>query len=235
MIAAIGVLPAFAMLWYAERFERRVREPNPGWRYRILAASGFAALPIGLIEFQLAAWGRHASEPHKTLYEAFVVAAATEEILKFTCLWLLTRAGLRPGTRYGAFLYALHAAMGFAAVENVVALISAPDLAELTGLLLLRTYLAIPTHLFAGGIVGFFWAKRRFDGGGLRLPAGIALAILVHGAYNSMVSSVERLPKGMDLMLNAYALGAMAIPLVGVFVLHALAHHLVALDRADGR
>lgn len=237
LIAAIGVLPAFLLLWYAERFERRVREPLPRGRYRILLASGFAALPIGWIEHQLALPGAHLAEPHRSLYESFVVAAMTEEVVKFACLWLLTRGALRPGTRYGAFLYALHAAMGFAAVENVIALLGAPGIAEMTGTLILRGYLAVPTHLFAGGLVGYFWARRRFDAGGLRLPAGIGLAILVHGAYNAMVSAVEHLPQGggFDDMLNAYAASALAIPLVGFFVLHVLAHQLRQRDRDDGR
>lgn len=237
LIAAVGVLPAFLFLWYAERFERRVREPLPRGRYRILLASGVAVIPIGWLEHQLARPMAYLGEPQRTLYDAFIVAATTEEVGKFACLWLLTRGALRPGTRYGAFLYALHAAMGFAAVENVVALVAAPNLVELTGTLLLRAFLAVPTQLFAGGLVGYFWARRRFDAGGLRLPAGIGLAILVHGAYDAMVTGVERLPADgpFDMMLSAYAASALAIPIVGFFVLHVLAQHLQRLDSRHGR
>lgn len=232
LIAAIGVLPAFLLLWYAERFERRIREPRPWARYRVLVASGLSAVPIGWLELQLAKLSQGLQPAHRVLYESFVVAATTEEVLKFACLWLLTRGALRPGSRYGAFIYALHAALGFAAVENVVALVAAPTLQDLTVTLLMRAYLAVPTHLFAGGVVGYFWARRRFDRSGLRLPAAIGLGILIHGSYNVMVTAVEQLPgDGFQVMLTTYAAAALMIPLSGAVVLYAAALRLRALDR----
>lgn len=234
LIAAVGVLPAFLLLWYAERFERRVREPWPWARYRILVASGLSAIPIAWIELQLAKLATGLTPAHQVLYESVVVAAATEEVVKFACLWLLTRGALRPGSRYGAFIYALHAALGFAAVENVVALVAAPTLEELTATLLLRGYLAVPTHLFAGGVVGYFWARRRFDQAGLRLPAAIGLGIVIHGSYNVMVTAVERLPgEGFEVMLTTYAMAALMIPLTGIVVLYGAALHLRRRDQGE--
>lgn len=235
LLAALGVLPAFLLLWYAEQFERRIKEPSPGWRYRILAASGFATLPIGLSEAAMDPIAGSLQEPMASVFEAYIQSALPEELGKFTCLYLLTRGRLAPGTRYGAFLYALHASMGFAAVENVVALFGTEDLQGMTVLLVLRAYLSIPTHLFAGGVVGYFWATRRFDDGVLRLPAGVLIAVLIHGSYNAMMLAVERLPDDYDNEITSYAAAGMAVPLLGAIVLHVLAYRLRGLDRADGR
>ena len=34
------------LLWLAETFERRVREPTQGWRYRVMAAAGLVSVPV---------------------------------------------------------------------------------------------------------------------------------------------------------------------------------------------
>jgi RsiW-degrading membrane proteinase PrsW (M82 family) len=219
----------------AERFERRVREPTLRWRYRILVATGLASIPIGMAEHALAGFESYLHEPLTALYDSFIVAASCEEVGKFSCLWLLTRHKLAPGSRYGAFLYALHAAMGFAIVENVVAMLTTANLIDFTVRFMLRAYLSVPVHLFAGGIVGYFWALRRFDRGSIGIAGGLGLAILIHGSYDSMLYAIEHLPNGYDEMIVPYAACATTIPLVGVVILWLAGRRLTELDRRDGR
>jgi RsiW-degrading membrane proteinase PrsW (M82 family) len=233
--ALIGALPPFLMLWYAERFERRIREPHAEWRYRILAAAGLASVPMAWAEHWVASVIALAPEPERTLSEAFIVAAAIEETGKVACLYLLTRSFLAPGTRYGGFLYALHAAAGFAIVENVMMMLDVPNLTVFTVRFVLRAYMASPMHLFAGGVVGYFWARRRFDAGKIGLPGGLGLAIAIHGSYNALLLAVERLPDGYEPLVAACAIGAIALPLSGLFVLRRLASTLRADDARDGR
>ncbi len=235
VVAFLGVLPPFLMLWYAESFERRVREPQRDFRYRVLVAVAVASVPIGWFEHALGAVAASVAEPRRSLLEAFVVAAATEESGKVLCLYVLTRLSLAPGTRYGAFLYALHAAAGFALIENVVALWDAPGFASLSVRFVLRGYMASPMHLFAGGVVGYLWARKRFDKGVIGLPGGLALAVLIHGGYNTMLYGVERLPMTRSGLIVACAVGAMLVPLLGVVVLRLLAGILRRDDARDGR
>jgi RsiW-degrading membrane proteinase PrsW (M82 family) len=201
----------------------------------VLAAAGLCSIPIAWAERYLASWIEGGSEPLATLFEAFVIAACMEEAGKVACLYLLTRHVLGPGTRYGAFLYALHASMGFAMVENVIAMLRVPDLMAFTTRFVLRAYMTVPMHLVAGGVVGYVWARRRFDGGRLGLSGGLAIAIVIHGAYDAMLLAVERLPQGRSTAQLVLAACAMAIPLVGVVVLRVFAGRLTALDHADGR
>jgi RsiW-degrading membrane proteinase PrsW (M82 family) len=233
--ALIGILPPFLMLWYAERFERRVKEPHRDWRYRVLAAAGLACIPIAWAERFVGVVIADALEPQRSLFEAFIVAASIEETGKVLCLYLLTRVTLGPGTRYGAFLYALHAATGFAIVENVLIMLDSPNLRVFTVRFVLRAYMASPMHLFAGGVVGYLWARRRFDTGAVGLSGGLACAIGIHGSYNALLYGVERLPEGMPGTVIACALSAMAVPLLGIVVLRAMAGRLRSDDERDGR
>lgn len=233
--ALVGVLPPFLLLWYAESFERRVREPHRNWRYRVLSAAGLACVPLAWAERGAALVIADAIEPQRSLFEAFIVAATIEEIGKVACLYLLTRVTLRPRTRYGAFLYALHAATGFAIVENVLMMIDTPSITVFTVRFVLRAYMASPMHLFAGGVVGYLWARRRFDDGAVGLSGGLACAIAIHGSYNALLFAVERLPDDYIDAVVACGLLALAVPLVGIVVLRSMAIRLREDDDRDGR
>jgi RsiW-degrading membrane proteinase PrsW (M82 family) len=230
LLALAGVLPPFVLLWLAESFERRVREPTQGYRYRVLAASALSSVPVVWIERLLTKLLGGGAEPQATLVEAFVLSATVEELAKFACLVLLTRGALAPRTRYGAFLYALHAAMGFALVENVLAMLRVPDLIAFSTRFYLRAYLTVPMHLLAGGALGYLWARRHFDGRRVGLPGGIAIAIAIHGVYNACVLAVERLPDEAHLAQTASATVAFAIPLFGLVLLRLMAGELRAID-----
>jgi RsiW-degrading membrane proteinase PrsW (M82 family) len=233
LLALAGILPPFVLLWIAESFERRVREPTQGFRYRIIFATGMVSIPVAWTEKVAAKLVAIAPEPFATLLEAFLTAAAIEELAKVSCLMLLTRGALGPRTRYGAFLYAVHAAMGFALVENVLSMLRVTDLIAFSTRFFLRAYLTVPMHLVAGGVLGYLWARRRFDGGALGLAGGVCVAILIHGGFNAMLLAVERLPDGRDTLAVLCAVGAMSLPIVGLVLLRVLAGRLRADDHID--
>jgi protease PrsW len=235
LLAMLGALPPFFLLWAAEVFERRVREPTAGYRYRILAAAGMISIPVAWAQKLFAGHALFSSALNETLFEAFVIAAFVEEVGKYTCLWSLTRKDLAPGSRYGAFLYAVHASMGFATVENVMRLLGTPDLQAFTVRFLIRAYLTVPMHMATAGLVGYLWARRRFDRGVLGLPGGIALAILIHGSFNTLIYGMERLPESAGDWLLVCGAGAVLVPLLGMLALAAAAHRLRRDDRAEGR
>jgi len=235
LLALAGVIPPFVLLWLAESFERRVREPTRGWRYRVMVAAGLASIAVVWTERELSLVLGHAPEPHATLIEAFVLSAAVEELAKVACVLVLTRGVLGPGTRYGAFLYGLHAAMGFALVENVLAMLRVTDLIAFSTRFYLRAYLAVPMHLLTGGVLGYLWARRRFDRGPIGLLGGLAIAIAIHGTYNACVLGVERLPDDAVTAQTVCASIAFAIPLLGIPLLRVLAGKLRHDDARDGR
>jgi RsiW-degrading membrane proteinase PrsW (M82 family) len=234
LLAIVGIIPPFLLLWFAERFERRVREPTRGWRYRIMAASGLASIPIAWTERLLSGLLHGSDQPWGLLVEAFVLAAGVEELGKVACLMVLTRGVLGPRTRYGALLYALHSSMGFALVENVIALLAASDLSSLSTRFVLRAYMTVPMHFVAGGILGYFWARRRFDAGPIGLAGGVCIAIVIHGSFNASLLAMDLLPADRDAMRIFLAASSLAIPLLGVVALRVLASRLRRMDAAAG-
>lgn len=233
LLAVTGVIPPFVLLWYAERFERRIREPTQGWRYRIVAAAGLISVPIAWAERLLGRLLEASPQPLATLLDSYVNAALVEEMGKLACVLLLTRGMLAPRTRYGAFVYALHASMGFALVENVLAMLKVPDLITFSTRFFLRAYMTVPMHLVAGGILGYLWARNVFDRTRSGLKTGLLVAVVVHGSFNATLLAIEALPPERNGLRVACALLAMAIPVVGTLLLRLLAGRLRALDRSD--
>jgi RsiW-degrading membrane proteinase PrsW (M82 family) len=233
VLAITGVIPPFVLLWLAERFERRIKEPTHGWRYRVMAASGMASIPIAWAERLLSKAIEPMPRLQAAVLDSFVVSATIEELGKLTCLVLFTRGTLAPRTRYAAFLYALHAAMGFALVENVLAMLKTPDLIAFSSRFFLRAYMTVPMHLVAGGTFGYVWARARFDQRAAGAGLGLLLAIGLHGGFNTSLALIDALPSEQDPIRFTLAGVAMAIPLLGVAILRVLAGQLRSLDQRD--
>ncbi len=181
------ILPFFVLLRYY--YTRDVfREPRGALIRTFLL--GFAiTVPAVLVEFGLGAVPlQDFGLIPGALYVAFVVAAIPEELLK---LWVIrgycTRLDdfdeLMDGIVYGAT-----AALGFAAVENVLYVAEG-------GLLVaaIRSVTSVPMHAMCGAILGYFVAQARLEERRGATWKGLGVAILVHGLYDFAVLAFVRL------------------------------------------
>jgi RsiW-degrading membrane proteinase PrsW (M82 family) len=121
------------------------------------------------------------------LFQAFVVAALCEEIIKF---WVVMDSAYREPAFdevMDGIVYTVVAGLGFACIENIF---YAVDSGIMTALL--RAFTAVPMHALAAGIMGYHLGKAKFASTrrrelGYKL-LGLAWAVLLHGAYNFFVS-----------------------------------------------
>ncbi len=133
-----------------------------------------------------------------------LVAPVLEEVLKALVLYYLVRD---PRFRYivdGA-VYGIAVGIGFGLSENVVVYL--PDAGEaVLGVALSRTLSTTLMHATASGLVGISLGRLRRSTSTRRytMPlVGIALAILLHMAYNNLASELE----GLQLLLIAVGIG----------------------------
>ena len=113
-------------------------------------------------------------------YQAFVLAAIPEELLKFAVL--RGYAARRPAfdEPMDGIVYGATAALGFAAFENALYVW---DGGWVTALL--RAVTSVPMHAACGAILGTFVARSIFGGAGRRaLWLGFLWATLAHGIYD---------------------------------------------------
>lgn len=138
---------------------------------------------------------------------AFFGMALVEELLKFLLLFLITRKNKNFGCLFDGVVYSTFVSLGFAAAENIAfAWINGWDT------LLLRSVTTVPSHLFFGIIMGFFYtywhirsiaskkekalsaegkiSSLKLKSPALFLTAAILMPIAVHGVY-SLVSMIQ--------------------------------------------
>jgi RsiW-degrading membrane proteinase PrsW (M82 family) len=229
-LALAGALPALAAMWYVDRLD--AKRPEPRWRLRKLAiAGGVAVIPCGVLELLLKSQVKLPPLP-SAFFEAFVVAAAIEELGKLLCVYLFVWRRPELDERMDGIVYATRAALGFALVENILYLSSADGTGSYVSMYLGRALLAVPGHAIWAGLMGYLWARRRFDNVGPGLLGGYAVAVLLHGAYDAALFSLPEMVRLTGTPLVALPL--LAVPLLvvgwGAVVLRQKARLAVALD-----
>ncbi len=182
--ALTGAMPALFGMWYVDLLGARRQEQRRSlWLVGI--AGAFAVLPVIVLGIALSSIGPDAASPYQhAAYHGFVVARGLEEAVKFLAvLWLVWS---RPvfKDRVDGIIYAMRAGLGFALIENIFYLAGTESVHEFMGVYVARALLAVPAHAVWTGLIGYFAARRRFDGKGIGMLGGYLLAVACHGLYD---------------------------------------------------
>jgi len=135
-----------------------------------------ALLAVTGLSFEVAVSGAFGA-----LLATFLLAAPLEEALKVAVVWPLYRTRRIDGPRLGV-CYASAAGAGFAAIEEVIAVIANHG----GGICLLRALVSAPAHLFFAGAWGYTLGMRGRTRGHWFSLAWL-VATLLHGLYDHIV------------------------------------------------
>jgi RsiW-degrading membrane proteinase PrsW (M82 family) len=143
----------------------------------------------------------------------FLVVALAEEIIKYVALRYLAMPHHSFNEVYDGILYGVAASLGFATSENLMYVFGSGEGAWSTAIL--RAILSVPGHALWGAIMGYFAGRAWFTSARpakLRLVwTGLALAILLHGAYDFFAFGAAGLP---DALAGLFVLGVPATVIV---------------------
>ncbi|MDP5172576.1 MAG: PrsW family glutamic-type intramembrane protease [Bacteroidia bacterium] len=121
----------------------------------------------------------------QTLLYAFVVVAFTEELIKYLVLRWYIYPHKEFDEPYDGIMYGAAVSLGFAAIENVIYVLTSEDG---IGTGLLRMFTAVPAHAMFGVLMGYFVGKAKFANKGslaiFERLKGLLVAILFHGLYD---------------------------------------------------
>lgn len=182
LIALAPVLLIFAYIYFRDKYEK---EPL------IILLRGFVAgilliIPILLIEKFLGSVSISFLPIAKAAWDGFVVASATEEILKFGAVFFLFWNDRNFNEKFDGIVYAIAVSLGFAAIENLMYVYQGTIS---TGLF--RAFTAVPAHALFGIIMGYYLGMARFVP--WRRTGYLAKAIIVpwffHGLYDFFILS----------------------------------------------
>lgn len=120
----------------------------------------------------------------------FVFIALVEEYWKYLSVKFTVERNKFFDEPTDAMIYLIVAALGFAAVENVLALFNfVDDAAGAFEITLLRFLSATLLHVLASAIVGYYLARKHFFRKKYQMLIGLTIAAFLHGFYNILTVS----------------------------------------------
>lgn len=194
LIAALA--PVAVLIYYIYRRDKYQKEPVK----ELLKAFGLGIMSVFaslIISTPLGSMGLYGNEP-STLWGAlstsFFGAAVPEEITKFLMFWLLVRKNRFFDERMDGIVYASVVSLGFAAVENIMYLVSNYESWLAVGIS--RALFSVPAHFFFGVLMGYYYSLYRFCPSESKAYGWLILGapIIAHGLFDTVLFSVNVLP-----------------------------------------
>jgi RsiW-degrading membrane proteinase PrsW (M82 family) len=199
--ASLGLLLplciSLSWLVFVRRFDRA--HPEPSWLVLgTFALGGLGVVAAAFIEGGLASASRYLNPGLMSfggqtwaLPIAIVIFAITvgavEEGVKLAAVFFFARRRSEFDEPVDGIVYGTAAALGFAAIENMKYF----ALGRLSpSVIVMRTLTSAPAHLFFGAIWGYALGMRLVSRR-RRLPLFFAIAALLHGSFDALLSSLH--------------------------------------------
>lgn len=180
LIVALSLAPAIAWVWFFYRQDRYEWEPLPLLARAFLLGMA-AVIPAIVLERPFETWFVNPPNVFARLFAVFVVVGLGEELFKFFAVYVAVWRSRHLNEVVDGIVYAVTAALGFAAVENLLYTVTfglqvAPA----------RALVASLAHASFSGIMGFHfgWARLYAARPEKSLATGIGLAASLHGLYD---------------------------------------------------
>lgn len=204
LIAA--VLPVAVLIFYIYRKDRLCPEPAG----QLLKAFFFGVLSAPLsfcISVPFGYLGLYPEEPLSILgavSASFFGAAIPEELAKLFMLWLLLRKNRYFDEKMDGIVYAVCVSLGFAALENILYLVSNYD--DYIAVGISRALFSIPGHFAFGVLMGYYYSMVRFYPASPRMNrVMLVLApILAHGIFDSILFAIDVAPAVTGLLVIVF-------------------------------
>ncbi len=215
-----GLVASLAWLFNFLRQDSKTKPEPIKMIVKIFILGALSTIPVFFIEYSLS---RLISIPvlPELLYLAlywFVVIAATEEIFKYIVVRYKALKSPAFDEPVDAMIYMIIAALGFAALENILYLIPGAEQVLSFNALLARTITisffrfigATFLHALCSGLVGYFIAMSvcREEKKMNLTFLGVLIAILLHGLYNF---SIMKLSDPLKVAVPVLILSGLAI------------------------
>lgn len=204
----LGVMPS--IIWLAFYLRKDIHPEPKKWLFLVFLA-GMAITPLVIIvERQAAEFFNFLNSAAPVFFSAFlknlaivfIGMAAIEEFFKYFIVRLAMKHNPFFDEPADAMVYMIVAALGFAAIENIIVAQSyAPsiflDPSQSLAILLLRFIGATFLHTLTSGIVGFYYALSLINADKsaarrhLLIIKGLTIAALLHGLFNYLIIITE--------------------------------------------
>ncbi|MBN1185028.1 MAG: PrsW family intramembrane metalloprotease [Bacteroidales bacterium] len=176
----VSLAPVFLIAFYIYFRDKYEKEPI-GILLRALLAGAIIVIPILIIEGFLQSFSAMFKGFFKAGWDAFAVAAFTEESFKYLALYLIIWNNKNFNEKFDGIVYAAFIALGFAGIENVFYVFRYGH-----AVAIMRALTAVPAHALFGVTMGYYFGLAKFEEKHKKLRLRLAwfVPIILHGIYD---------------------------------------------------
>lgn len=196
----LSIAPVVLIAGYIIYRDRYEREPF-GMLLKAIVIGALTPLPIIIIERFLQQFNPATEGVVYGFYNAFVVAAFSEETIKFIALFIVIWRNVNFNEKFDGIVYATFVSLGFAAVENIMYVF---ENGEQTAYL--RAITAVPAHALFGITMGYYFGLAKFYTQRRRvlLLRCVIEPIILHGIYDFILMAGNYRLLGLFIPYIAY-------------------------------
>ncbi|MCR4580242.1 MAG: PrsW family intramembrane metalloprotease [Treponema sp.] len=187
-----ALLPVVVVLHYVYKLDKNEREPL-GFVLKVVLFGAVFSLPCAVLERFLISMIGEFYDPATIQYawlENTVGVALVEELSKWLVLMIYVWKNDNFDYRYDGIVYAVSASLGFAALENILYVVTYG-----TGVSIGRAIFSIPGHATFGVFMGYFlsrakafYVRDKSIRKNICLIFSILIPMLIHGFYDFLLS-----------------------------------------------
>jgi RsiW-degrading membrane proteinase PrsW (M82 family) len=179
-LIVLSLAPVFIIAGYVYFRDKYEREPI---RLLLLALlfGAITVIPVMILESFLSSFTQQFEGLAAAAWQAFAVAAFSEELFKYIALYFLIWKSREFNDKLDGIVYAVFISLGFAAVENILFVTGN---GHFTGIM--RAITAVPAHAVFGITMGFYFGMAKFyEKQRVQLKTKALLyPIILHGIYD---------------------------------------------------
>ena len=185
----LALLPGILIIIYIFRKDKVEHEPV-SLIVKLVIFGAISCIPAVFAETYMGALapGLQEGSVAGAIYNAFLVAALSEEVCKYLLLRIGSWRNRNFDYRFDGIVYGVSVAVGFALLENVLYVMDGGLYVAL-----MRGVLAVPLHCFCGVFMGIYYgAAKRYSIEGQHGKATTAtfkalfIPFLIHGIYDTL-------------------------------------------------
>lgn len=220
LLISLGLLPSLLWLTY---WLRKDSHPEPKILVTKVLLLGIMLSPLAIAaQLLLVQYASRLTGADPNVFASspsfFLGAALIEELVKYLAVFFVVLRSPSFDEPVDAMVYMLTAAMGFAAMENILVInrVIGDGVAATIGIWGLRFAGATLLHALSSALLGYFIALSWFylDHRKTLFAVGLALATLFHWAFNLFISQMQ---ETFSLAFSTVLLIAMAFLISSLF------------------
>ncbi|MDX1357571.1 MAG: PrsW family glutamic-type intramembrane protease [Clostridia bacterium] len=187
-IISLALIPVIILIILLLVVDRRQREPAR-LLGKVFLFGVLAAIPVLVIQMVLVRFNVFAGI-FGILFQAFIVAGLVEEFMKRLVVMRFAYNHPAFDEKLDGIIYCAFAALGFAAIENVMYLTS--YFSEIPSVALYRAIFSVPGHMLFAVTMGYYLSLAKYS----QSPAmsrnyyskSLLYPVLLHGTFNTILS-----------------------------------------------